>query len=86
MRADVEHLRLFVERQIDHWTVGVLNRNNGAWLYRAYCSREANGRVLLVEFASSELGRAVRNEELDWVEVQAWIPDGATGAASTPAP
>ncbi len=74
MRADVEHLRLFVERQIDHWTVGVLNRNNGAWLYRARCNREASGRALLLEFASSELGRVVRSEDLEWVEGQAWPP------------
>ena len=69
MRADVDHLRLFLERQPDHWAISVLNRNNGAWLYRAQCTSEGTGRGILLDFASSELGRAVENHELRWIRV-----------------
>jgi hypothetical protein len=63
----VDHLRLCIERRADHWAIGVLNRTAGVWLYRAQCSSEGIGRSLLIDFASSELGRSVLNTELIWV-------------------
>jgi hypothetical protein len=66
MHADVDHLRLFLERWPDHWAIGVQNRINGAWLYRAQCTSERIGRDILVDFASSELVRTVVHKELHW--------------------
>lgn len=68
MQADVDHLRLVLERQPDHWAVGIQNRTNGAWLYRALCTNEQTGKGILLDFASSELGRPVAHKELRWVE------------------
>ena len=68
MRADVDHLRLFLERQSDHWTIGVRNHTNGEWLYRAQCTSQQSAIRVLLDFASSELGRAVWQNELHWLE------------------
>lgn len=70
MRVDVDHLRLFLERRTDHWAIAVLNLANGAWLYRAQCTSEGVGRGILLDFASSELGRAVATQELQWVDIK----------------
>ena len=67
MRADAEHLRLFLERQVDHWSIAVLNRVNGACLYSARCTSEAGGRNVLSDFASSELGKSISDAALSWV-------------------
>ena len=45
MRADVDHLRLTVERYPDHWATAVVNRVTGACLYRAQSSSAALWKV-----------------------------------------
>ena len=70
MQADVDHLRLSIERQPDHWTTIVVDRFNGACLYRAQCTNLHCGQCVLLEFISCELGRRIRDEDLTWVEVR----------------
>jgi len=67
IQADVGHLRLSIERQSDHWATAVLNRENGACLYRTQCTDVRGGKAILLEFASSELGRAIRDCDVNWV-------------------
>ena len=66
MRADVEHLRLSIERQTDHYTAVVMNRLNGACLYCAQCTNAQTGKRVTVDFASSELGRRIGDTEVVW--------------------
>jgi hypothetical protein len=68
-QADVDHLRLLLERQCDHWTVRVLHRTDSRWLYQAQTTSGSHGKEVLLEFASAELGRTVLPEELSWIEV-----------------
>ena len=66
MRGDIDHLRLPIERQPDHYTAIVLNRVNGACLYRAQCTAVHAGTDVLLDFASYELGRRVRDDDVIW--------------------
>lgn len=75
VRADVGHLQLYIERRAGHWVTGVWNRMSCVWLYRARSTSETNGRNVLLDFASSELGRPVLNQELSWVEIRGGIED-----------
>ena len=68
MHADVDHLRLGIERQSDHWAVAVQNRDNGAWLYHACVTNLQCGRYILLDFTSSELGRRINSEDVAWVD------------------
>ena len=68
MHADVEHLRMCIERQPDHWALAVQNRANGAWLYRARVTNLQCGRYVLLDFTSSELGRRINCEDVTWVD------------------
>jgi len=69
MHADVDHLRLTIEREPDHWVTSVRNRITGASLYRAQSTSAHCGRCVLLEFVSCELGRRVSDQEVAWVEV-----------------
>lgn len=68
MYADVDHLRLKAERYPDHWATTVVNRINGACLYRAQSTSDHCGRCVLLEFVSCELGRRINDQDLTWVE------------------
>ena len=68
MHADVEHLRLMIRREPDHWLMSVRNRMNGAWLYRARSTSAHCGRCVLLEFVSCELGRRISDEDVRWVD------------------
>ena len=68
MHADVDHLRLHIERYSDHWATAVVNRVNGVSLYRAQSTSAHCGRCVLLEFVSCELGRRVCDEDLSWVD------------------
>jgi hypothetical protein len=68
-QADVGHLRLTLEWHPDHWIIGALNRLDGKCLYTALTTSRQHGKDVLLEFASSELGRTVLAEELAWIEV-----------------
>jgi hypothetical protein len=74
MHADVNHLRLTIERQPDHWAMSVRNRINGAWLYRAQSTSARCGRCVLLEFASCELGRPITDEDVVWVRRDLPVP------------
>jgi len=69
VQADIDHLRLSLERYPDHWIIGALSRLDGRWLYQAQTTSRQHGKEILLEFASAELGRAVLPEELSWIEV-----------------
>ena len=84
MHADVDHFRLSIERQPDHWVLAVQNRVNGARLYHTRSTNLRCAQYVLLEFISSELGRRVRNDDVAWVDVQTSskpVPDdfGVTG-------
>ena len=66
MHADVDHLRLSIVRQPDHWATAVVNRVNGACLYSARCTHSDAGRRVLVDFASRELGRRINDKDVIW--------------------
>lgn len=66
MRADVDHLRLSVERQTDHYTAVVMNRLNGACLYRAQCTDARAAQRVTIDFASSELSRWIGDRDVVW--------------------
>jgi hypothetical protein len=68
MYADVDHLRLSIERYPDHWATAVVNRINGACLYRAESTGAHCGRCVLLEFVSYELGRRINDEDVTWVD------------------
>jgi hypothetical protein len=70
-QADVGHLRLSLERHLDHWIVGFLSRLDGKCLYKALTTTRQRGKEVLLEFASAELGRTVLAKELQWLEVPA---------------
>ena len=67
MHAEVDHLRLSIERRLDHWALAVQNRANGAWLYRARVTNLQCGRYVLLDFTSSELGRRINYDDVTWV-------------------
>jgi len=69
MHADVDHLRLSIEREPDHWSMSVRNRTNGTWLYRAQSTSAHCGRCVLLEFVSCELGRRINDDDVSWVDV-----------------
>lgn len=67
MHADIDHLRLRIQRRPDHWRVAVLNRLNGACLFSAECTNLHAGSVVLFDFVTSELGKQVTQHELTWL-------------------
>ena len=69
MQADVDHLRLSIDRQPDHWAMAVVNRLNDACLYRARSTSVHCGRCVLLEFVSCELGRRIQEEDVNWLDV-----------------
>ena len=68
MHADVDHLRLSIERYPDHWATAIVNRISGACLYRAESTSAHCGRCVLLEFVSCELGRCVNDEDLRCID------------------
>jgi hypothetical protein len=74
MHADVEHLRLTIEREPDHWVMMVKNRVTGACLYHAQSTNARCLRCVLLEFISCELGKRVNEEDLTWSGVPASTP------------
>ena len=71
VQADIGHLRLSLERYPDHWIVGALSRRDGKCLYEVLTTSRQQGKEVLLEFASAELGRPVLAEELHWLDVPA---------------
>jgi hypothetical protein len=71
VQAEIGHLRLSLERYPDHWIVGALSRRDGKCLYEALTTSRQQGKEVLLEFASAELGRSVLAEELRWLDVPA---------------
>jgi hypothetical protein len=67
MQADVDHLRLSIEREPDHWVLAVQNRSSGAWLYRSRATNLRLAQYVLLDFTSSELGRQIRDEDVMWL-------------------
>ena len=74
MHADVDHLRLSMERGPDHWVMTVRNRINGALLYRAQSTSAPCGKCVLLEFVSCELGRPISDGDVTWVDVCRNLP------------
>ena len=74
MQADVDHLRLCIERQPDHWAMTVVNRLNDACLYRARSTSVHCGRCVLLEFVGCELGRRIHEEDVNWLDVEDGSP------------
>jgi len=68
MYADVDHLRLSIERQPDHWTLSVQNRVTGAYLYRARSTSAHCGRCVVLEFICCELGRRISDTDVVWFD------------------
>jgi hypothetical protein len=68
MQADIDHLRLSIEREPDHWILAVQNRADGAWLYRSRATNLRLGQYVLLDFTSSELGRHIDGEDVTWVK------------------
>lgn len=68
MRADLDHLTLRIERHTDHYTAVVINRINGACLYRAECTDARAGQRVAVDFASAELSRRIGDHEVIWAK------------------
>jgi hypothetical protein len=52
-----------------------LARPDDRWLYNASTTSRLDGKEVLLEFASAELGRTVLLEELSWSEVPR-VPGG----------
>jgi hypothetical protein len=70
MHADVDYLRLSIDRQPDHWVMTVQNRISGAYLYRARSTSAHCGRCVLLEFVSCELSRRIHEEDVTWLNVE----------------
>ena len=70
MHADVDHLRLCIEREPDHWALAVQNRADGTCLYHARATNLQCGRSVLLDFTSSELGRCINYEDVAWVDAE----------------
>jgi len=66
MRADVDHLRLSVERQPDHYAIAVLNGISGACLFCGECTNAQAGTKVVLDFASWKLGRSICEEDVAW--------------------
>lgn len=71
VRAEIDHLRLSIERYPDHWRTAVINHVNGACLYRAECTDVHAGQDILLDFASFELGRRINDKEVIWTVAEA---------------
>jgi hypothetical protein len=72
VRAEIDHLRLSIERYPDHWKALVINDVNGACLYLAECTDVHAGQEVLLDFASFELGRRINDKDVVWTGAEAY--------------